>query len=66
MVKALRPGGVAAFSINEKLLDPQTDKGTGYSQAIEKLTNEGVWAPLNSKSVSIQQHVKKDSIEVEE
>lgn len=47
MVKALKKGGIAVFSISEKLLDPQTDKGTGYSQAIKKLTKDGVWTPLN-------------------
>lgn len=47
MVKALRKGGIAVFSINEKLLDPETDMGTGYGKVIKKLTEDGVWAPLN-------------------
>lgn len=34
MVKALKKGGIAVFSINEKLLDPETDRGTGYSKVI--------------------------------
>jgi len=34
MVNALKKGGIVAFSIKEKLLNPKTDKGTGYSTAI--------------------------------
>ena len=47
MVNAVRKGGIVAFSINEKLLDPKTDKGTGYSNTIQKLIDTGVWKPLN-------------------
>jgi len=48
MVKALKQGGYAVFSINEKLLDPKTDKGTGYSQEIQKLIDNEAWKPVAS------------------
>lgn len=47
MVKALKKGGIVVFSINEKLLNPQTDKGTGYNKAIQKLVDDGAWQPVN-------------------
>lgn len=46
MVKALKKGGIAVFSINNKLLNPQTDKGTGYNKAIQKLIDDGVWKSI--------------------
>ena len=49
MAKALKKGGIAIFPIDEKLLDPKTDKGTGYGLAIAKLTKDGVWAPLDKR-----------------
>jgi len=48
MVKALKTGGIAVFSINEKLLDSETDKGTGYNKAIQKLTDAGAWKHVTS------------------
>ena len=48
MVKALKQGGVAVFSINEKMLDPETDKGTGYTKAIKKLVDDGTWQEVSS------------------
>ena len=44
MVSAVKKGGVVIFTINEKLLNENTDKGTGYSKAIQKLTDSGVWS----------------------
>lgn len=48
MVKALKQGGIAVFSINEKLLDPKTDKGTGYGQEIQKMIDDGIWKQVTS------------------
>ena len=36
------------FSINEKLLDPETDKGTGYNKVIQKLVDDGSWKQVSS------------------
>lgn len=47
MVSALKKGGIVAFSIKEKLLNPKTDKGTGYSNAIQKLIDDGIWEPIH-------------------
>lgn len=48
MVKALKQDGIAVFTIFEKLLDPSTDKGTGYSKVIQKLVDDGVWKQISS------------------
>ena len=48
MAKALKQGGIAVFTINEKLLDPDTDKGTGYNKVIQKLIDDGVWKQISS------------------
>ena len=47
MVSAVKKGGIVIFTINEKLLNENTDKGTGYSKAIQKLTDSGVWSSVH-------------------
>ena len=47
MNDAVKKGGIVAFSIKAKLLNPETDRGTGYSSAIQKLVNNKTWEPLN-------------------
>ena len=47
MVSAVKKGGVVIFTINEKLLNENTDKGTGYSKAIQKLTDSGIWSSVH-------------------
>ena len=47
MVNAVKKGGIVAFSIKDSLLNQKTDKGTGYSTAIQKLIDTGIWKPLN-------------------
>ena len=46
MNSAVKKGGIVAFSIKEKLLNPKTDRGTGYSNAIQKLIDNKTWKPL--------------------
>lgn len=36
--------------MDEKLLDPETDKGTGYSKVIQKLVDDGVWKQMPSSA----------------
>ena len=47
MVSAVKKGGIVIFTLNEKLLNENTDKGTGYSKAIQKLTDSGVWSSVH-------------------
>ena len=47
MVSAVKKGGIVIFTINEKLLNENTDKGTGYSKAIQKLTDSGTWSSVH-------------------
>ena len=30
------------------MLDPETDKGTGYNKVIQKLVEEGAWKEISS------------------
>ena len=47
MVSSVKKGGIVIFTINEKLLNENTDKGTGYSKAIQKLTDSGAWSSVH-------------------
>ena len=47
MVSAVKKGGIVIFTVNEKLLNENTDKGTGYSRAIQKLTDSGIWSSIH-------------------
>lgn len=40
------------FTINEKLLDPETDKGTGYTKVIQKLVDDGAWKHISTSEGS--------------